>query len=372
MLLSNFLAISTSNASSSDKVFKGCTQLRKVYPTGVAISAAKAKKQAVKPKVKASLYRANRKLDADRDGTICEVKKPKVSPLPVTTVPLDSTSVVVTSTATAFPSEFLPISGTVTGANLGYSRVPPARNFDGKVMCAVQNTKSVNFDYRNGPVTPCSQADYVILKYSGLIPRTNRGIQSVKIEARHDDAVYMSIDGVPVLDKWMNCVCNSSYVIPNLDLNIDHSIEIWYYENSGEAFLSLKWQSATTIPSTTSPSTTSTRSPVTSISSGLVTTTTTCAPNQVAISALTQKASYWRGQNRNSTFSLLQYEGSPVAGIWLTIHEVNYSNYVRALAALNTCKQIGYLFDDWDLILYKARTTRNLKATDSVAFLMVV
>jgi len=352
------------------RFFPTCSQLREVYPQGVAVNSTKAKKQISKPKVSASVYRANKKLDVDNDGTVCEAVKPKASPAVLATVPSVSTSVVTsTSTAISFRSEVLPFNGTVTGAYLGpvgSSSFPPARSFVGKAMCEVQNVKSVNFDYRNGSVTPCSQTDFVILKYSGLIPKTDRGIQSVQIQASYDDGIYLSIDGVPVLDKWRDCVCSSSLIIPNLDLNVDHSFELWYYENSGEAFFNLKWQSISTT-STTRSITTITAIPITSLAAAPITTTTICAPNQQAISSLKTQAGSWLG-NRSTIVSLLKYEGSLLYGTWGLIFDSNYSNYSKTLLALNSCKIVSFKFDDYEKILNKARYTRDLKTSDSVTF----
>jgi hypothetical protein len=61
------------------KVFKNCTQLNKVYKGGVAKAGVKynkvsGKKRAftVKPKSSTALYKANKKLDRDKDGVACE------------------------------------------------------------------------------------------------------------------------------------------------------------------------------------------------------------------------------------------------------------------------------------------------------------
>jgi hypothetical protein len=52
--------------------FKNCTALRVKHPNGVAKSAAAAKTQKNTPKVSASIYKSNIKMDRDRDGTVCE------------------------------------------------------------------------------------------------------------------------------------------------------------------------------------------------------------------------------------------------------------------------------------------------------------
>lgn len=61
------------------KVFKNCTQLNKVYKGGVAKASVKYNKVSgknrafkVKPKSSTALYKANKKLDRDKDGIACE------------------------------------------------------------------------------------------------------------------------------------------------------------------------------------------------------------------------------------------------------------------------------------------------------------
>jgi hypothetical protein len=371
--------------SVSAATFKTCSSLNIKYPNGVAKSRSAAIRQKITPRVSASVYRAHKKLDKDKDGTVCEVKKPKTSPTELTTIPspaVPSPAVPsLSALAVSFLSEVLPFEGTVTGAYLGplgSSSFPPERNFAGKPMCEVQTVKSVSFNHGRGLVTPCNQTDFVMLKYSGLIPKTNRGIQSIRIQTSHDDGVYLSIGGRTVLDKWRDCVCSSSLIIPNFDLNVDHSFELWYYEKSGEASLNLKWQSTTTtsntrleVPVSAAPNTTVSTAPNTTVSTAPnTTTTTTCSPNQPAINSLNERAGSWKiPQNKTRVVALLRYNGSDF-GVWSAVFDSNNSVFTRALAALNSCKQIGYVFDDWNLILDKADKTRNLRLSDSVAYLV--
>ena len=62
--------------SVSAQSFKNCTEVRKVYPMGVAKTLAAAKKQKNypinNPHVSAKIYQALSKLDRDKDGTACE------------------------------------------------------------------------------------------------------------------------------------------------------------------------------------------------------------------------------------------------------------------------------------------------------------
>jgi hypothetical protein len=57
--------------------FASCGELRERFRYGVAISATAADKQVMhqhhRPKVKPAVYNANKRLDKDNDGTVCEV-----------------------------------------------------------------------------------------------------------------------------------------------------------------------------------------------------------------------------------------------------------------------------------------------------------
>lgn len=59
--------------------FKTCTDLRKTYPYGVALSSKSVNKGGgpiYSPRVSASVFGINKKLDSDRDNIVCEVLKP--------------------------------------------------------------------------------------------------------------------------------------------------------------------------------------------------------------------------------------------------------------------------------------------------------
>jgi hypothetical protein len=73
-----------STASAASKKYSNCKALNKVYPNGVA----KTKKAAgsTKARVSSSLYNANKKLDRDKDGIVCEKSTPATT-VPATTIP---------------------------------------------------------------------------------------------------------------------------------------------------------------------------------------------------------------------------------------------------------------------------------------------
>jgi len=72
LVLSSLAFVAPVSAASPTTKFKNCTAVNKKYPSGVAKSNAAARKQKNKPRVSAAIYRANIKMDRDKDGTICE------------------------------------------------------------------------------------------------------------------------------------------------------------------------------------------------------------------------------------------------------------------------------------------------------------
>ena len=72
------VAAGAESETAASTKYRNCTALhRHYYRYGVARSAAAAQKQVntghYKPRVSRSVYRANSNLDADKDGTACEV-----------------------------------------------------------------------------------------------------------------------------------------------------------------------------------------------------------------------------------------------------------------------------------------------------------
>ena len=69
------LSLSPSVSAASTQQFKNCVQLIKKYKWGVALNRAVAKDLGKKIYVNPSVYRANKTLDFDKDGVICENEK---------------------------------------------------------------------------------------------------------------------------------------------------------------------------------------------------------------------------------------------------------------------------------------------------------
>jgi hypothetical protein len=69
------LAVASVPAEGAAKHYKNCGAVHKRYPHGIAKSRAAANRQVWvtgRPKISASLYKANKRLDRDHDGIACE------------------------------------------------------------------------------------------------------------------------------------------------------------------------------------------------------------------------------------------------------------------------------------------------------------
>lgn len=98
------LAFSIGAVPAEAKSFKNCTELRKTYSYGVAlsrISKNKGERVIYSPKVSPSVYRANKAKDADKDGIVCEVAKKaavtKPAPTAMPAITMDSLDAKYTS-----------------------------------------------------------------------------------------------------------------------------------------------------------------------------------------------------------------------------------------------------------------------------------
>ena len=100
------LSLSPSVNAASSKQFKNCVQLIKKYKWGVALNRAVAKDLGKKIHINPSVYRANKALDFDKDGVVCENEKLQYL-IPTTTttyVPTTTAYVVPTTTAYVAPT----------------------------------------------------------------------------------------------------------------------------------------------------------------------------------------------------------------------------------------------------------------------------
>lgn len=105
VLLCCYVSPTTPAEAAPTKAYKNCAQLRRDWPYGVATNSARARIQIVRPHVNSAIYRRNKKLDVDRDGTVCEVPTQKQPSSSSPQTPLGTTPQVqlTTTTTTTIP-----------------------------------------------------------------------------------------------------------------------------------------------------------------------------------------------------------------------------------------------------------------------------
>ena len=137
LLVSLFSFLGTTGAEA--KTYKNCTELRKTYKYGISQSSKAVNKGAgpiYTPRVSAAIYKANIKLDLDKDKIICEVVGPKPKPTPTPT-PTDSALPTDTSASLLSNIELCRISQ-------GSSPTAPLRTgFPRNTELTIKNSKAV-------------------------------------------------------------------------------------------------------------------------------------------------------------------------------------------------------------------------------------
>ena len=247
------------------------------------------------------------------------------------------------SPSLSFSSELVPINGTVTGAHYGTGVSVPNRSLVGYEVCGNLAIDKAIFDYASGPILPCNQSDKVLLKYEGIIPRSDRGVLKVQFDARFDDGVYISIGGIELLNRWSDGPYRSATAQRTLDLTKDHAIEIWFYENGGLAAFDLFWKSVSPIPVVSNPSSPQTTTPRS--------TTTACVPDSFSMTVLNNDRGRWAAFGGDNRVRMWLWAGmTSKYNSMSAIAEKNDSVYFNARQALNECRRISYRFDDYESV----------------------
>jgi hypothetical protein len=254
----------------------------------------------------------------------------------------------------------VPINGTVTGAHYGTGVSVPNRSLVGYEVCGNLAIDKAIFDYASGPILPCDQSDKVLLKYEGIIPRSDRGVLKVQFDARFDDGVYISIGGIELLNRWSDGPYRSATAQRTLDLTKDHAIEIWFYENGGLAAFDLFWRSVSPIPVVSNPSTPQTTTPRS--------TTTACVPDSFSMTVLNNDRGRWANFGGDNRVKMWLWAGMTTKyNAMSAIAQKNDSVFSNARQALNECKRISYRFDDYESVYL---TVNNGGTYRSVASLL--
>ncbi|MCM3727695.1 PA14 domain-containing protein [Neobacillus cucumis] len=97
----------------------------------------------------------------------------------------------------------------------------------------------LRFDWGNGTPQQSIPADMFAAKFKKQLDIPVPGKYLFKLKA--DDGVRLLVDGVPIIDSWINSSGNIRYGLVNLTSGL-HQIEVQYYENSGTAYAELNYE----------------------------------------------------------------------------------------------------------------------------------
>lgn len=104
---------------------------------------------------------------------------------------------------------------------------------------------NVNFDWGQGAPDASMGVDTFSVRWSGQIQAATTGTYTFTL--RSDDGVRMWVNGVLVIDKFVNAGSNKDNVSTGVKLTAGQKVDIKieYFENTGGAFCQLYWQSST-------------------------------------------------------------------------------------------------------------------------------
>lgn len=121
----------------------------------------------------------------------------------------------------------------------------------------VRTDANVNFNFQNGEIIPNVSKDYTSIEWSGLIKPLYS--ESYTFHTESNDGVRVYINDVLVLDSLVSSPSDThTYILSSsavtLTANQFASIKVMYFDETGNAFVSLFWESASqtkeVIPST--------------------------------------------------------------------------------------------------------------------------
>jgi len=212
---------SRASAARIDATYSSCAKLRKVWPYGVAIDTAKARIQPVRPRVNRSVYQANRRLDTNRDGTVCEIaiqKQPTLATSPIkatTTVPTPISTIATTVPPTTTSTIPTRPTGTWKIRWMGQAG-DSAKDSSGKVL----GGPGVNVVYGE-------QAEVVICEASGDLP--------AKLEVKENGTWRTAANGFKSEGDTTRCADASRPIGFSFYWMVD-TLGIKRYRSSGAAY----------------------------------------------------------------------------------------------------------------------------------------
>jgi TolA protein len=100
-------------------------------------------------------------------------------------------------------------------------------------LCATTTVSQINFQWGSGGILGCDP-ERVTVNFYGTITVPTTG--SYRFRNIADDGFYMTINGQPVINEWIDKGCNGAWG-SNIELNAGtaYTIDAWFYENGGGA-----------------------------------------------------------------------------------------------------------------------------------------
>jgi hypothetical protein len=104
--------------------------------------------------------------------------------------------------------------------------------------------QAVAFDWGTGSPDPAVASDAFSVRWTGQVQ--GFATEAYTFETESEDGVRLWIDGVLVIDEWLNGGPTKYTATVNLTAGTKYAIVLEYFNNTGAAVVKLRWSSATT------------------------------------------------------------------------------------------------------------------------------
>ena len=107
-----------------------------------------------------------------------------------------------------------------------------------------QVDQTVNFDWGGGSPDPSVPSDHFSVRWKGKVQPYSS--ETYKFEAETDDGIRVWVNGVQIINQWVDQVDVKSTGTIALLAGVKYDIVIEYYSDVGNALVKLRWSSPTT------------------------------------------------------------------------------------------------------------------------------
>ncbi|WP_163567915.1 glycoside hydrolase family 3 C-terminal domain-containing protein [Fodinicola feengrottensis] len=97
----------------------------------------------------------------------------------------------------------------------------------------------VDFDWGQGAPADGLPVDHFSARWTGTLTAPSTGAYTVGLTS--DDGSRLYVDGKLVIDNWRDQAANTETAVLNLTAGEAHQVKVEYYENGGDASVSLGW-----------------------------------------------------------------------------------------------------------------------------------